>query len=247
MSTIFRRNVYQWLLNIQFGLLPGTCVCCKRASHRQLDLCQSCEATLPRISHPCSLCGLPLPTGYQGRNCGTCLHLKPPWTRLCSPFSYEANVRQCISAFKYRGRLVAGRVLTNYLLNTLNQEYRLSGWPDLIIPVPLHRKRLRQRGYNQALEISRTISGQTGIPLCNHLVKRSKDTKKQTGLSARDRKNNVRHAFDIPSKNPILENKTVALVDDVITTGVTLTELAHCFGKTGVKEIHVWTLARTVL
>ena len=247
MSTISTRNVYQWLLNIQFGVLPGTCVCCKRATHRQLDLCLSCESILPRISHPCSSCGLPLPVGYQDQYCGTCLHLPPPWTRLCSPFSYEANIRQCISAFKYRGRLVAGRVLTNYLLNTLTQEYRLSDWPDLIIPVPLHRKRQRQRGYNQALEIGRTISRQTGIPLCHHLVTRPKDTQQQTGLSARDRKKNVRNAFNIRSKNSILENKIVALVDDVITTGVTMTELARCLRKTGVKEIHVWTLARTVL
>lgn len=142
---------------------------------------------------------------------------------------------------------MAGRVLTMYLLKTLTQEYRMSGWPDLIIPVPLHKKRLRQRGYNQALEIGRTISREAGIPLCKHLVKRSKDTPQQTGLSATDRKKNVRNAFEIQSRDPILENKVVALVDDVVTTGITMTELALCFRKTGVKEIHVWTLARTIL
>lgn len=138
-------------------------------------------------------------------------------------------------------------MLTQCLVKHLLKNYKYRRWPSLIISAPLHRSRVRERGFNQALEISRWVSSALSIPLDRHSVIRRKPTDKQTGLSASARKLNLRSAFRIVPGCEFIPGVSVALVDDVVTTGVTITELASVLRKAGVEDIHVWALARTPL
>ena len=247
MSTRYKKKVYKWLNYVQFAFLPGTCVVCKKPTYRQADLCHSCEIQMPLLVDPCRSCGLPLPPGYSGKYCGTCIAFTPPWSLFSAPFCYSPPVSALVPAFKYQGRLVAGRVLTQCLVRHLQEDYRNRQWPSLIIPAPLHRSRIRERGFNQALEISRWLSNALGLPLDRHSVIRKRPTEKQTGLSASARKLNLRGAFQVVPDSKINRGVSVVLVDDVVTTGVTITELARVLRKAGIEDIHVWALARTVL
>jgi ComF family protein len=171
----------------------------------------------------------------------------PPWNLFSAPFYYSPPVSTLVPAFKYQARLAAGKMLTQCLLKHLQKDYRHRQWPSLIIPAPLHRGRIRERGFNQALEISRWLSSALSIPMDRHSVIRRKPTEKQTGLSASARKLNLRSAFQIAPATEFSPGVSVALVDDVVTTGVTITELASVLKKAGVEDIHVWALARTPL
>jgi ComF family protein len=202
---------------------------------------------MPLLVDPCRTCGLPLPPGYTGKLCGTCLAYAPPWSLFSAPFCYSPPVSALVPAFKYQGRLVAGRVLAQCLIRHLQKDYRNRQWPSLIIPAPLHQNRIRERGFNQALVISRWLSKALSVPLDRRSVIRRKSTDKQTGLSARSRKLNLRGAFQVVPDAEFSPGVSVALVDDVVTTGVTITELASVLRKAGIEDIHVWALARTVL
>ncbi len=113
--------------------------------------------------------------------------------------------------------------------------------PELIIPVPLHHARYRSRGFNQAIEISRPLSATLKIPMDNHAVKRIINTSSQSELHAKERHKNIRGAFQVKKA---INAKHIAIIDDVITTGSTVTELAKVLKRAGVKRVDVWSFAR---
>jgi len=198
--------------------------------------------------HPCLRCALPLPPGLQGQAlCGTCQVLPPPQVRLLAPFSYSPPLPVLVSAFKYHHRLVNGKELTAEACRYIAQHYRLSRMPDLMVPVPLHQGRLRERGCNQSLEIARWLSGPLQITVQHDLVYRSRETPQQAGLSAAARRRNLRGAFRMSEDTGFEPGQVVAIVDDVVTTGSTIGELARVLLRHGAAEVHVWALARTVL
>ncbi len=247
MSTRIPESVYKWLINAQFALFPGTCIHCRQPSYQHYDLCDSCRLALPRVKNPCTVCGLPLPTGnVAGSRCGTCLVLPPGYCRSVIPFQYHPPVSSLIAGFKYRHRLTGGRVLSEQLACHLVRQYQNSSLPTMIIPIPLHNARIRQRGYNQALEIARTLSRHLDITISRDIVCRARNTTQQTGLSARARQRNLRSAFSIKGDFHFAANTSVAIVDDVVTTGATVSELARVLLKAGAREVHVWAIARTV-
>ncbi len=134
MSSRLITKVNYWLNNIQFSLLPGTCIHCHRDSHRHHDLCLDCEIALPVINDPCQSCGLPLPANnYDGHSCGSCIIDPPPFEHLISAFEYSAPVNDLITAFKYRGKLAFGRVLTQLLLQSIRHFYTEQPLPELLI------------------------------------------------------------------------------------------------------------------
>ncbi len=145
-----------------------------------------------------------------------------------------------VSSFKFNESLKHGRLLGQLLAQRLEETEAES--PELLIPVPLHRKRLRERGFNQALELCRPIGQQLGIPIDFRSCIRSKETLHQADLKLRERKKNLQGAFSMA--RPI-SAKTVALVDDVMTTGNTLRVLATLLKKHGVERVFVWSVART--
>lgn len=224
---------------IQLRLFPPSCVLCGARGHRGIDLCPACEAHLPRIVPACPVCGMPL-TESEHSLCGECLQAAPPFQRTVSPFYYEPPLAQLITRLKFNHRLAMARVFAGLLARHIDTAQNK---PECIIPVPLHRRRLRERGYNQSLEIARLLGRMLDIPVDYRLCQRIRHTTPQTGLAAKERRRNIRNAFGLTGP---CHYRHIAIVDDVITTGNTVTELAGLLRKNGVEEIEVWSVARAV-
>lgn len=189
----------------------------------------------------CSRCALPLPAGTPVDGlCGPCQRRSPPFVASYAAFRYEDPLPALVGGAKFSARLNLLRLLGQCLGITLRE--RNAEMPDLILPIPLHAQRLRERGYNQALEIARTVGRELEIPVDSRICDRSLATASQTGLERKERRRNVRGAFRV--LRPLDANR-VAILDDVVTTGSTVSELAKVLLKSGVKRVDVWAVART--
>ena len=172
--------------------------------------------------------------------CGHCQKYPPAYNTSQIPHLYAAPLKQLITQLKFHGDLTFASLLSQSFLNSLKP--RVNNKPDCIIPVPLHRQRLQERGFNQALELARIIARQLNIPLDYSLCLRSKVTPYQSGLSAKQRKQNLKNAFKVTRPHSY---KHVVIFDDVVTTGTTVNELAKQLKLSGVETIEVWAIART--
>lgn len=228
-----------WLNIIQKWFFAPRCLLCGNPGQRAplLDLCAACQRDLPLDSHA----DLRLMPSAQ--------HVIDD---LIAPYRYGYPLDRLITALKYRDAVYVARVLGSLLANEItNRAFgdiglgpgpaHASAWPDVLLPVPLHNNRLRSRGFNQAYEIARPISRCLGIPVDAGLCRRVLDTPSQTGLGAAERKRNHRNAFDVRENGmPI----SIAIIDDVITTGSTATAIATELKKCGAKKVQVWCVAR---
>jgi ComF family protein len=221
---------------LQRFVLPLHCLLCGAPGDDGLDLCRDCAAELPRNRTCCVRCALPL--AQSAVMCGQCIKRTPPWEAAWVPFRYAWPLDRLESRFKFGADLAAGRALSTLWLREPKPESR----PQWIVPVPLHRTRLRQRGYNQALELARPLARYFDVPLRHDVLERVRPTAAQTELSALTRRRNVRGAFAIKPGTPLPAH--VALVDDVMTTGATLIESAKALRRAGVQRVDVWALAR---
>lgn len=200
-------------------------------------MCTGCDADLPYApTLACPVCALPVP---DGRVCGSCLREPPAFSRTLAAFSYDFPVDRLLHAFKYAGDLT----LTEILAAPLARLAAAQPKPDMLLPMPLHPARLKERGFNQALEIARPISRWLGIPLSTDACKRVRDTSTQAGLKWRERRRNVRGAFACDLD---LKGKKVAVLDDVMTTGATLNEISRILKSRGAAEVSAWVIARTL-
>lgn len=218
------------------ALLPPHCLLCGARGQGALSLCADCATELPRNAVCCARCALPLDS--PAPLCGRCQKHEPPWRSAWAPFRYEWPLAQLQGRFKFGGDLASGRTLS-LLWARAPQPPDL---PQAIVPVPLHRSRLRRRGYNQALELARPLSGHFGLPLLHDALRRTRATGAQTELSALQRRRNVRGAFEVHFDDAVPEH--VAVLDDVFTTGATLGECARVLRRAGVQRVDVWALAR---
>jgi ComF family protein len=231
----------RWFTSLQHLIYPPTCLLCGAAGSDGLDLCTGCRDELPVNSNPCRRCALPLPAAAPtGAICGACLKRPPPFERCLVPLLYQYPVGELVTGLKFNQKLSHGRVMAELLLAYIEQE--MDEPPQLLIPVPLHRRRLRQRGYNQALELARPLSRRLNIPLDFWSCRRTRSTEPQSALQIKERRKNVRGAFEIKGEIPA---RHVALVDDVVTTGNTAAELARLLRRHGVRRVDVWAVART--
>lgn len=219
------------------GLLPPTCLVCGQAGHRGADLCRECTAALPWNACACPGCGLPLPAPAPA--CGRCLRRAPPFAAVVAAFAYRFPVDRLLPRLKFHGDLAAGRILGAGLLAAVRHAER----PQALIPVPLHRGRLRERGYNQALELARPLARALELPLLPAALRRRRGTAAQTELSAGARRRNVRGAF-AAGDQPLPAH--VALIDDVMTTGATVAECARVLRRAGAARVDVWVAARAL-
>ncbi len=223
--------VYKWL--------EGQCPLCRCPAEAASGLCQVCRGDLPWLGHACRRCALPLPVG-AGATCGPCLRRPSPVEQTICALRYQAPVSGLVAGFKFHQNLAAGRALASLLGDVIEQS--ATALPDALLPVPLHPSRLRQRGYNQAVELARPIARRLDRPLLTEGVRRAVATADQIGLSALQRRRNLRHAFVIERPMP----RHVAIVDDVLTTGATVLTLARALQRSGTVQVSVWCLARTV-
>lgn len=201
---------------------------------------------LPWITSACCRCGesgaLPAPSSSP---CNKCL-LSPPPFRFCKGLlHYRTPVDALLSGFKFHARFDAGFAFSCLLAGKMGEYYGTQAKPDLIVPVPLHRNRLRIRGYNQALEIAKVVSSICNIPVSTDLATRSKDTAPQTEVdTAAARRSNMRQAFHVNDGIAGENVKSVAIIDDVVTTMATVSSLAHALRQKQGYVIDIWCVAR---
>ena len=206
--------------------------------------CPSCLSRLKFFSSPrCPRCGTGFPsTSDRDHLCSACLSAEPPFGKARSLCPYEGLIAETITRFKFGGVARLARPLGVLLAEYQDPEFPFSEI-DLLIPVPLHTRRLRERGFNQSLLLARQVSQRRSIPLNFTALQRSRQTQPQTQLSGPERRKNVRGAFEVRSAEA-LAGKRVLLIDDVLTTGATVQECAKALVDAGVKSVDVLTLAR---
>lgn len=226
-------------LNFTQFLYSDTCVLCgANGQYAERTLCKPCHDHLPRLpAGHCPVCLLPVAGGLV---CGACLSDPPAFSHIVAALDYAFPVDALIHSLKYGGNLPMATVLANLLLTVIDHD---RGLPDVIVPMPLHPLRLRERGFNQSLEIARILSARTGIPLLHDTCQRVRDTPSQTALPWKARRENIRGAF---SCSDDLTGKHVVIVDDVLTTGATLNELAQVLRNHHAAEASGWVIARTL-
>jgi ComF family protein len=224
--------------------LPHVCIFCKTISDRKQDLCQACLRELPILSAGCIRCAIPLSAAEHALQCGQCLQHTPPFDRTHALFLYQPPITKLILDLKFQQALIHARLLGELLAEKiLHDWYQTKSLPSAIIPVPLHRERLKERGFNQALEIARPIAKALHLPMLVHGFIRKKHTIAQAKLPANQRRQNIRGAFVIEHD---LKDQHVAVLDDVITTGNTIHEFCQMLKKQGARKIDVWCCARPI-
>ena len=230
---------YKWLARLPTVLYPPTCVLCQAPSSQAIDLCVGCLGDLPRILHPCRQCASPLPEESL-ELCGACQTNPPAFDATIAPFRYALPINRLLTGLKFQGKLMYARILGDLTAQAvLDSGIDL---PECVIPVPLHARRLRERGFNQARELARYVARRFELPIVDGIVTRTKDTRPQMELDAKQRFKNMRDAFAL---NTLDLSQHVAVLDDVMTTGNTVGELARTLKVAGVKTVDVWTVART--
>jgi ComF family protein len=231
----------RWLGRVQRAVLPPCCLLCGFASETGSDLCAGCRSDLPANSIACPVCALPLATPAD--RCGRCLKRAPPFERARIPFRYGWPLDRLVMRFKFDADLAAGRVLAEAFVDAIGRE---RGGVEAIVPVPLHWKRLRQRGFNQSLELAKRIGRGLRMPVMQDALVRTRATEAQSGLDAVGRRRNVRGAFVARvAVSPLLQKaRCVALLDDVVTTGATAIAAASALRRAGVRHVELWAIAR---
>lgn len=236
---------------VQRLLLPPVCLVCDAPVVDQtsgLDICPDCLAELSFVSGPrCHRCAASLGDSPAGMVtpllCGRCLRKPPVFDEVIPVFAYQGVAARLIQGMKFNGRLSHARLLGN--LMGLRLCDGIAEMPELLIPVPLHRRRLRERGFNQSLELARHINRYIGgREILPDTCVRQRYTMSQADLPAKQRRRNVRDAFFCRSN---IKVSHVAIVDDVMTTGSTADELARVLKKAGVDRVVVWVCARVAL
>ncbi len=217
-------------------LNPGLCLGCSHGLEYGQYFCTTCLTRLEPLNNPCSLCGLENQT--SGDHCAVCLYDPPRWQKMVVPLQYQGLARDLLIQLKFSESLH----LANSLVSSVIDYFRADQpFPEVLFPVPLHRKRLLDRGYNQAFEIARILSHWLDIPVDTSALHRIRDTESQSGLSAYKREKNILKAFAYETPTPYTH---VAVVDDIVTTGSTANEITKTLHRGGVELVEIWGLAR---
>ena len=231
-------QINKWLNFIHFRVFTPVCVLCAEPGSTGMDLCVHCRQALPRLQNACVRCAEPLQGTVLDALCGRCQQSPPTFERTRALFTYETPVDHLLQALKFNGRLEMARVLGSLMAKWLAETVDVV--PDVIIPVPLHASRLRERGFNQSLELGRFIARELAVPLDTSVCQRIRATASQRELSRKERLKNLKGAF-VAAKQV---GGHVAILDDVMTTGSTANELAKVLLKAGAKSVEVWVCAR---
>ena len=218
---------------------PSSCVLCSaRGQNAALDLCAACRHELPSNERACVRCAEPLTTNAL-MLCGRCLRRPPRFDMAHCALRYTYPVDSLIQRLKYGGAIAPARVLGELLGDCIRG--RATSLPEIAIPVPLAQQRFQERGFNQAIEIGRIVAARLQIPLQLDQVIRVRDTSEQAGLERKQRHKNVRGAFVLSRP---LSARHIAIIDDVVTTGSTVNEVARVLKRAGARRVEVWAVAR---
>jgi ComF family protein len=242
----------QWLQQLKArlpALLPSSCALCGGASDSAI--CDGCNLQFfNRKRHRCTQCALPLPEQMPAANrCGECLARPPAFDATIVAADYAPPIDQLVLALKFGNRLALAPLFAYTLRDALLQDAAKDiALPTVLSAVPLGDRRLAERGFNQALEIARPLSRLLGIPIIPRLTARLRDTHAQALLHPDERRRNMRHAFVVPAAAlDRVRGRHIGVVDDVITTGETLSELAATLKRFGATRVTNFVFARTML
>jgi ComF family protein len=230
-------SVRRSAIDVARRALPQRCELCAGTSGSEI-LCRGCARSLPRLGPACPVCALPNPGGEV---CGQCVADPPPFDATIAAFAYAFPVDRLMHAFKYHGRLALAE-WGAHAISTARGRWSAS-LPQRLVAVPLAHERQRERGYNQAFEIARVLAREWRIPLIAGGVHRQRAAPPQAALPWNERAKNVRGAFACEIN---LTGLTIAVVDDVMTTGASLAEVAKTLKKAGAARVENWVVARTL-
>lgn len=216
-------------------LFKQRCLLCAASNGGELGLCDACYKDLPWHSAPqCPQCGLP----SNGLVCGSCLSSAPDFDATYSLFTYDFPLDAMMQRYKYGNMLNLGHIFGKMLRHKVNLAH-----VDLIIPMPMHPTRLKERGFNQALEIAKVLTKHCPKKLDCTNAQRQRYTAPQASLQLKERVKNIKGVFKISAN---LNGKRIAIVDDVMTTGASLNELAKTLKQSGASHVQCWVVARTL-
>lgn len=218
-------------------LFPPFCVICQRNTPL-FPICRPCLHSLPRMTNACPRCAHPLP---YSTICGQCLKRPPSFDTTLACFQYASPIKDLLYRFKINHELSLAPVFGRLMAHQIRAWLKHHAPPSYLLPMPLHPSRIRERGFNPSVEISKHLHQDINIKITNRLVKRIKNTNTQSNLPFKERRQNVKEAFKAcqPIKHPI------AIIDDVMTTGATANSLAKTLKEAGAPYVTVWCLAKT--
>ncbi len=225
---------------------PSSCLLCDKAlPTSDILICRSCLPEVSFTQRPlCTCCGVEFPCSAKGDHyCAKCLVNRPAFSMARAILRYNDDVSKLVHSFKYAGKTYCHSTFAGLKNKSLPVGDLRT--PDIIIPVPLHLKRLRERGFNQSVILANLFFPDDRQRINVNLLTRTRVTTPQTGLSGSRRRKNIKNAFDIHHPNQ-LKGQSVLLVDDVFTTGTTLNECAKTLKKYGASDVQALTLARVV-
>jgi len=238
-------NCQPWLKALVYKCINinHRCLLCDELAEQPYPLCVACEQELPWLSEYCLRCALPLP--MAGLTCGQCSRRAPAFEQVVALWHYGFPVDTLISRFKHNRQWPLGRLMAEMLSSGLQHRYAEGlARPDLLLPVPLARRRQRERGFNQAGLLARWLSKRLAIALNERLLQRTRETPAQQSLDAKARRRNLQRAFALVDEG-VVEGLHVAVVDDVLTTGATAQAIAALLRGAGARQVDVYCLART--
>ena len=226
------------------AFFPPQCFCCAERVTTHGTLCLPCWEKIQFITSPlCGACGLPLPFAPQeGMLCGGCIEERPAYSAARTVFRFDDHSKTLIHQLKFQDELYLAKTFAIWLARCGAE---LIARSDVIVPVPLHRKRLIERRYNQSALLAQALSKSTGLPCIVNAILKTQNTPAQSGLSRKEREANVKRAFAVnPKSLNVLRGKSVLLVDDVMTTGATAGACTKALMEAGANTVNVLTLAR---
>ncbi len=227
-------------------LLPPQCSRCSCRTADSHKLCGDCWEKIRFLDNPqCQLCGWPFEFETKDHFlCADCSRQPPLFTKGRSALQYDDITRHMIIKFKHGDGVYLSKTFATLMKKASGDVFEEA---DILMPIPLHRWRLFRRGYNQSALLVKNLAKLSKIPAAYHVLCRHKSTKSQEGLSRKERLMNMRNVFCVPEKKKrLVQNKVIVLIDDVWTTGATLTEACRTLLSCGAREVRVLTLARVI-
>jgi len=227
----------KWL-NFKHAILPQRCILCSASDATHGGMCARCSQEMPwhNQTPQCPQCAAPT---NGGQLCGHCLSAPPAFDSVHALFRYEYPADRLLHRFKYQHMLAMAEMFASQIMTRLPR----AALPDLIIPMPLHRDRLKERSFNQSTEIARIVASQLKLPMDYESCQRIRLTAPQASLPLKDRAKNIKGAFACQGS---LAGMHVAVIDDVMTSGASLHELAKTLKKAGASRVECWIVARTL-
>lgn len=228
--------IMNFIKQLKQFIFPQYCLCCDEFI-RDGYICTNCDIDLPYLDYACRQCAYPL--AGDKLVCGECLKRKPAFDRTFALFLYKSPIDSMLRQLKFHGQLHYASFFASCFEKAIPEWYHNTALPEMIIPMPLHPKRLRERGYNQAYEICRALK--TTIPKSPKVCARKRYTQPQSELSLIKRRANVSRAFSIIQP---IKVRHLAIVDDIVTTANTIEALSQILKQVGVERIDIWSCAR---